>query len=313
MDVLQGWSRVDAELVGQPLPSAGVGSERLGGAAGAGESRHLLTDEPLPQRHRGHELLELGHDVGGPAERQVRVDPVAHRLDAALREPGRQPDRVLRIAGVDERWSGPQGQRLAERGGGALGVPARESGATVCGQPAERRDVHVAPDEPVPRGRLLDGFGGSESAAEPRDEGLQRVGDLGGCVVVVPDGIDELRHGDRVRRVHRKTHEQPPDARPGHRQDPGAVVHLHGAEHRDLHDSSLPDRNPQGRPLAARAGRAAAPWHAVGTSTRSARRAATAATGCRRRCSRRPGGRKGAAGPLPPATSSPARPTASCR
>ena len=67
---------VGAQLVGEPPAELLVGGQRLGGAPGRRERPEPQRAEPLAQRVRAAELLQLGHQGGRPAQAQLRLDAV---------------------------------------------------------------------------------------------------------------------------------------------------------------------------------------------------------------------------------------------
>jgi hypothetical protein len=58
---LQSRARVDAQLVGQLLPGSPVDRQCTSLAARPVQGKHQLAGESFPQRFRGHERLQLGH------------------------------------------------------------------------------------------------------------------------------------------------------------------------------------------------------------------------------------------------------------
>ena len=150
---LQLGARLDPELVHEPAPRRAVGLERVGLAAAAVERDEQLALEPLPERVRGDQRLELGQDVLVAAEREVGLDPILERGEPQVLEP---PDLVLRerlVREVGERRAAPERERA--RGGdrkprrAPRGAPARRapgSGLRRARRPraAARSRVHVS-------------------------------------------------------------------------------------------------------------------------------------------------------------------------
>jgi hypothetical protein len=55
--------RLEAELLHEPTPARLIGREGVGLPAGAEETEHQLADQPLPERVRADEPLELAHQL----------------------------------------------------------------------------------------------------------------------------------------------------------------------------------------------------------------------------------------------------------
>jgi hypothetical protein len=72
------------ELVEQGAPRGAVGLQRIGLAPAAIQREHELASEPLAQRLRGDEDLELGDELLRAAEGEVGLDAVLERGDAQL-------------------------------------------------------------------------------------------------------------------------------------------------------------------------------------------------------------------------------------
>ena len=72
-------ARLEAELLDEQLPSLAVDLERLRLPAGAVEREHQLRPQPLAQRMRADERLELGDELGVRADRELRLGPLLER------------------------------------------------------------------------------------------------------------------------------------------------------------------------------------------------------------------------------------------
>ena len=91
-----------------------VDVERLGLTAGAIESKHQLTTQPLSERELGDERLELGDEARPLPELEVGVDALLDRLHTELLEPadlclGEGLERQIR-----EWRSPPERERLPQ-------------------------------------------------------------------------------------------------------------------------------------------------------------------------------------------------------
>ena len=92
----------------------------------------------------GDEPLELGHDVGVAAERQVGVDALLQRRGVALLEPGDLGLRERLVRDVGQSRPAPQRERLAQPRGGVGGSLARERLAALVHEPLETLHVELA-------------------------------------------------------------------------------------------------------------------------------------------------------------------------
>ena len=92
----------------------------------------------------GDQPLELGHDVGVAAERQVGVDALLQRRGVPLLEPGDLGLRERLVGNVGQRRPAPQRERLAQPRGGVGGSLARERLATLVREPLETIHVELA-------------------------------------------------------------------------------------------------------------------------------------------------------------------------
>ena len=116
LELTQDRRRLDPELVDERLPRRPVDVERFRLPTGAVERPHQRADETLVQRMRAHERLELGHELGVAAEREVGLDAQLERGEAHLLE-------ALRISGCassssarsGEGFAAPEADRLAEQ------------------------------------------------------------------------------------------------------------------------------------------------------------------------------------------------------
>ncbi len=72
-------------------------------------------------RLRLNERLQLGDELGVPAEREIGLDPLLEHDRAELLEPGDLGLRERLVQEVRERGAAPEAERLAERGSAARG------------------------------------------------------------------------------------------------------------------------------------------------------------------------------------------------
>ena len=89
LELLQRPARLQSELLVQQLPGLPVRLKRLRLPARAVEREHQLAAQPLLQRVRGHQRLQLADQLGALPESQVGFDAVReHRSPQLLQPPG---------------------------------------------------------------------------------------------------------------------------------------------------------------------------------------------------------------------------------
>ena len=215
--------RLEAELVVQDRTGPGEHLQRVRLPPGLVQGRHQQPGESLVGRVRADDRVEVGDDVGGPAERQQQLRPFGQRRQAQLPEPGRLDRRPRLVGEVRERLAAPPGQRRAVQPGGldvgavVLAVAAGAGSADTAreGLHVDRLgcDVHPVPDTVPGDGRVRS----SQRAPQLRHPQLQRVRRVG-RQGLAPQPVDE-----RVRRDHpagreQQQRQQRPLRRPGKRQ-----------------------------------------------------------------------------------------------
>ena len=136
LELLQRLARLEAQLVGELAPGLAVRLERLGLALAAVEREHQLVPEPLPQRMRGHERLELRHQLGVAAEREVGLDTQLERAEPQLLQPRDLGLSELLVGQVGQRRPAPQRECLAQLRADAVSGEARRASATSCSKRA---------------------------------------------------------------------------------------------------------------------------------------------------------------------------------
>ena len=82
LETLQGRAGVDAELLHQRMPRVLERLERLRLSPGAIQREHELSAEPLPERMRPHERLELAGQGRVSTAGEVGLDPLLERREA---------------------------------------------------------------------------------------------------------------------------------------------------------------------------------------------------------------------------------------
>jgi hypothetical protein len=135
--------RLEAELLDGVPPAVAVDLQRVGLASAAVQREHQLTPQPLAQRVRPQERLELDDHLPVPAERQVGIDPALQRRQPQLLEPR---DLVLgeRLVGEVDQWrSTPELQPLPQPRRGVIGAAVGERALALRQRPLEPGDVHA--------------------------------------------------------------------------------------------------------------------------------------------------------------------------
>ncbi len=136
---------LEPELLGQRMARLLVGVERLRLTPRTVERQHLLAAQPLAQRVGRHEPLELGQELGVPAECQARLEPLLQAAQTKLLEPRQLGLGEVGVAEISERRAAPERERpvecregcfrivaqartsLGEQGGKAVGVELARS------------------------------------------------------------------------------------------------------------------------------------------------------------------------------------------
>ena len=108
-------ARLDAELLDQVAARCLVDLERVGVAAGAVEREHELGVGALAQRLLPGQRLELAHELGMAAEREVGVDPRLQAGQAELLQAGDLGLGEGLVAEVRKGRATPERQRPAQR------------------------------------------------------------------------------------------------------------------------------------------------------------------------------------------------------
>jgi hypothetical protein len=134
---------VGAELLGERPPAVLEHGQGLGLPAAGVQRPHQLSAQPLPQRVRGDQLLQLRDQGGVAAERQLRLDPVLDGADAQLLQADRLRPGEGQVLEVGERRPAPQVERLAQQPGGARCLAGGEGATPLRGEPLEPARVDL--------------------------------------------------------------------------------------------------------------------------------------------------------------------------
>jgi hypothetical protein len=205
LQLLQGASGVQAELVAQPPPPVGEYGQRVGLAIAAIERQRLEPAGLLPQRMGRDQAAQAVEDLRRrPASKHHRAQPLLgdnlrrlqpHRLRAGERQGGEPL----------QRGTAPQTQRLAQQTLGTVVVFI--ASGRLGRQPLEPGDVDIvgADKEPVAAGFEHDGFS-ADHPAQPGDVALQGGG-RADRRIVFPQCMDEGVRGDRAAAAEQKCDE----------------------------------------------------------------------------------------------------------
>ena len=114
LQLLERGAGIDPELVDERLSRDPVVLERLGLAAGPVLREHELRQQALAQGVLGDERLELGHELGVLAEREVGVDPPLDRQQVQILEAHDRGLRERLVGEIRKRRPAPEPERLAQ-------------------------------------------------------------------------------------------------------------------------------------------------------------------------------------------------------
>ena len=102
LELLQLPSRVEAELVGQPVPDPLVRRQRIGLAAVAVQGDHQQRPQALAQRMHADEPFELADHLARGAEIEPRRELILDETETDLPEAGTVRDDPVAITGGGE-------------------------------------------------------------------------------------------------------------------------------------------------------------------------------------------------------------------
>ena len=257
-------TRLETELVGEQLAHLPQHLERVGLPSRAGQGQGAQAPEPLAQRVRRGQHLELAGHHRVPTEPERRDGPVLERDRAQLLEPGPLGLRGRCVLELGVGQPAPQREPVVER---ARTAPRARSAARSAVMPVPSRWCTAA-DRRLEAGGVEGVLGqdqrvagllgdqhlrrrarwpvGLERAAQPGDVPLQGGGD-GGRWRLAPEQVDERVLADRLAAAHREGGQQRPllaraevDRGP---VDPG----LGGSQDADAHVRRIGVRRSPGR------------------------------------------------------------------
>ena len=155
---------LDPELLDERSARIVIGRERLGLAAAPVEREHQLTPEPLAQRLRADERLDLRDELGVRPKLEVGGDPLLEHAEAQILEPVDLRLRERLQLEIGERRATPQSERLAEQQRLLLGL----GGPRLAYEPLEAPQIELV-------GLELEHVAGRSGHEEARSEQLAQL------------------------------------------------------------------------------------------------------------------------------------------
>jgi hypothetical protein len=198
LQLAQALSRLDPELLDELAPGVLVGLERVGLAVASVQREHQLRAQALPVGVLGDQRLELPHDLGVTAERELRLDQLFHRRHAQILETRDLRLRERLIREIGEHRASPQAERPVERFERLRGASGCKLGATLVEHALEAVRIHLlgADFEAVAVGTRDHDVVATvarparESLAQARDVDLKRLCGGGGRLLA-PQFVDQ--------------------------------------------------------------------------------------------------------------------------
>jgi hypothetical protein len=114
--------RIDAELIGEPGPQVAIDAQRVGLPAAPVQGEHLLAAQPLPERMRGDQAIELADQRGVAAAGQVSLHPVLQRAEPRFLQPCHVRLGEGEVGHVGQRRAAPERERGPQPGSCRLGL-----------------------------------------------------------------------------------------------------------------------------------------------------------------------------------------------
>ncbi len=197
-------ARLEAELLHEYLAPCAVHLERVGLTAGAVEREHQLRPQPLAQRVRAYERLEVADEGRVLADREPRLGLLLEEDEPELLEPRDLLLRERLVAELRERLAAPEAERLVEQ----LRAPRRLARARLVDERTHARGVELVrfePDDITGRPRL--DHVRPERLPQLRDEILERRDRRCGRIAA-PQHLDEPVDRHDPARVEEERREQ---------------------------------------------------------------------------------------------------------
>jgi hypothetical protein len=208
LELLQCPARLEAELVGKKLPCPPVDLERVGLPPRSVERQHELAAQPLLERVRPHERLELRDEPAPAAEREVGVDAIHERRQAKLLEASDLRLDEIERREIGERRPAEERQRCPERSDRGGRISAVERRASVRHESLELGDIELVG---IGANEITAGAGFHglvlEETAEPRDRDADGP-DGGVRSLGTEELLGEVFRRDELVRVQQEQREQ---------------------------------------------------------------------------------------------------------
>ena len=196
-------TRFEPELVAQNVTTVLEDAQRVGLPTGPVQREHQQAPQPLAQRMRRDELLELDDHALVTTERELEVEPLLDHREPQLGQPGDGRRRELLVGEVGEGIAPPQRIRLGQQRDRAARI-------TVGGRRLPGRDELLVPVhvdgfrrqlERVAAAAHRNELGRAERPAQLRREPLETVAHRRGRILT-PQRVDDLfRRNDSARRA----------------------------------------------------------------------------------------------------------------
>ena len=241
-------SGTQPELAVERPDHVAVDIQRLALTPGPIQGEHELPAQALAQRLRRHEPLQLAHELGTAAHRQIGLDAILDRGRAQVlqaRDLGRR-ERLERHVG--QRRPAPLPERRAQPRRRALVAPGRQRAPPLRAQPLEPAEVKLVRLDAQPvAGRAADQPRrlAAERASQPRHHRLHRLDRAVGRPLT-PQIRDHAFARHRLPRAQQQHREQRPLPRARQRQRPTLGPRLDRSENPEIHRPSFPPADARG-------------------------------------------------------------------
>ena len=239
LEPLEVRTRLDPELLREPVADPAEHVERLRLAARAIQGEHQLAGEPLAIRVTGDEIAELTHELLVASCPQVEIDALLDDGQPELLESRDGPAGERLPSHVGERGAAPQPERVAEGVRGPAGLGRRD--------PSGRSNLRFESSEVD-----LVGRGAERVARRAREEDVVRLQrptqarhlDLqhlrgGRRRVAAPESLDEAVGRDGLVEVEDEDRQERPGLAAAERDRPPTRDRLHRPEDADRETARL--------------------------------------------------------------------------
>jgi hypothetical protein len=212
LQVLQGRTRLDAELLHQGVSGPSVRLQSLGLATRPVQGQHDLGPQALPVGMLGDEGAELAHHLGVAPRGQVGLDTVLHGGQTKLLQTGDPGLSEWLVGELGQGRASPQAQGFPQDPGRFGGITRRQGPEPLGPETLEPAGIEVAildlQDVPGCSGHQA-GTLRAKSPAEPVHRGLEGVGGPA-PLVFAPQLLHQAVGGDHLPGVDEEDGQQPP-------------------------------------------------------------------------------------------------------